>query len=154
MPVNIILWSSPVPGYLHRNAFGKGMQYAQFIVWNAVQYVPKELSAFTQPSESLSCVDTASPWCFFNTIPCRRGEHEKFPGGTGGPDVGPKEDIMELEKVLDEYRNGDESRRLSLFMAYRELREHFGRIEEESEHDDFTAIRFPWRRKHHVARAA
>lgn len=61
---------------------------------------------------------------------------------------------MEIETILDEYRRGDESRRLSLFMAYRELRELFERIEEESAHDDFMLIRFPWTRKHRVPRAA
>lgn len=61
---------------------------------------------------------------------------------------------MDIEKVLDEYRNGDEGKRLSLFLAYRDLRDDFSRIEEESPHDDFTIIRFPWSRKHHVERAA
>ena len=61
---------------------------------------------------------------------------------------------MEIDKVLEEYRSGDESRRLSLFMAYRDLRDHFERIEQESSHDDFAIIRFPWSRKHHVERAA
>ncbi len=61
---------------------------------------------------------------------------------------------MDIEKVLDDYRNGDESKRLSLFLAYRELRDHFDRIEQESPHDDFTIIGFPWSKKHHVARAA
>ena len=61
---------------------------------------------------------------------------------------------MNIEQVLDAYRKGDESRRLSLFLAYRELREHFDRIEQESDHDDFTVIKFPWSRKHRVARAA
>lgn len=61
---------------------------------------------------------------------------------------------MDIEKILDEYRNSDESKRLSLFMAYRELRDHFERIEQESSHDDFLIIRFPWNKKHHVERAA
>lgn len=61
---------------------------------------------------------------------------------------------MDIEKVLDAYRMGDESRRLSLFMTYRELRDHFERIEEESAHDDFAIIRFPWSRKHRIERAA
>ncbi len=61
---------------------------------------------------------------------------------------------IEIEKVLDDYRNGDESRRLSLFLAYRDLRDHFERIEQESSHDDFELIRFPWSRKHHLAHAA
>jgi hypothetical protein len=60
---------------------------------------------------------------------------------------------MNIEKALDEYRNGDDSKRLSLFLAYRELRDQFSSIEQESSHEDFT-IRFPWSRKHHVERAA
>ncbi len=54
---------------------------------------------------------------------------------------------MNIEKVLNEYRDGDDSKRLSLFLAYRELRESFSRIEQESTHDDFVIIRFPWRKK-------
>ncbi len=61
---------------------------------------------------------------------------------------------MNIENVLDEYRNGDDSKRLSLFLAYRELREIFNRIEEESPHDDFVVVRFPWRRKRVLQRAA
>ena len=61
---------------------------------------------------------------------------------------------MNTEKVLEEYRDGDDSKRLSLFLAYRELRDQFSSIEQESSHDDFTVIRFPWSRKHHVERAA
>ena len=61
---------------------------------------------------------------------------------------------MNIEQVLDEYRKGDESKRLSLFLANRELRDHFSSIEQESDHDDFTIIRFPWSRKHHVLKAA
>jgi len=61
---------------------------------------------------------------------------------------------MNIEKVLEEYREGDDGKRLSLFLAYRELRDQFSSIEEESSHDDFTIIKFPWSRKHHVERAA
>jgi hypothetical protein len=61
---------------------------------------------------------------------------------------------MNIEKVLEEYRGGDDSKRLSLFLAYRELRDQFSSIEQESSHDDFTIIRFPWSRKHHIERAA
>ena len=32
---------------------------------------------------------------------------------------------MNIEKVLEEYRDGDDSKRLSLFLAYRELRDQF-----------------------------
>ncbi len=61
---------------------------------------------------------------------------------------------MNRDQVLDEYRNGDESKRLSLFLAYRELRDHFNRIEQESTHDDFVIIRFPWRPKRDLPHAA
>jgi len=63
---------------------------------------------------------------------------------------------MDIEQVLKEYRNGDESKRLSLFLAFRDLREMFERIELESEHEDFVVIRFPWHwhRKHRLAHAA
>ncbi|MDA8100357.1 MAG: hypothetical protein M0042_12115 [Nitrospiraceae bacterium] len=61
---------------------------------------------------------------------------------------------MNTEQVLEEYRKGDEGKRLSLFLAFRELRESFEQIETESSHDDFVVIRFPWRRKHHLLRAA
>ena len=61
---------------------------------------------------------------------------------------------MNIEQILDEYRKSDESKRLSLFLANRELRDQFNRIEQESDHDDFTIFRFPWSRKHHVLKAA
>jgi hypothetical protein len=61
---------------------------------------------------------------------------------------------MNIEKVLEEYRDGDDSKRLSLFLAYRELRGQFSSIEQESSHEDFTFIKFPWSRKHHVEHAA
>lgn len=61
---------------------------------------------------------------------------------------------MDIETVLAEYRNGDDGKRLSLFLAYRELRDQFSSIEQDSSHDDFTFIRFPWSRKHHVEQAA
>lgn len=61
---------------------------------------------------------------------------------------------MEIETVLDEYRKGDESRRLGLFMAYRDLRSQFERIEEEDGHDDFVLFPFRRRRKGQAARAA
>ena len=38
---------------------------------------------------------------------------------------------MEIEKVLDEYRNGDEDKRLCLFLTYREFREEFSRIDQD-----------------------
>ncbi len=61
---------------------------------------------------------------------------------------------MDIEKVLEEYRKGDEGKRLSLFLGFRELRELFSRIEDESLPDDRAVIRFPWSRKHRLARAA
>ena len=61
---------------------------------------------------------------------------------------------MDIQTVLEEYRKGDESKRLSLFMAYRDLREHFERIEQESAHDDSKIRLFPWGRKHTLPRAA
>ena len=61
---------------------------------------------------------------------------------------------MNIEKVLEEYRDGDDGKRLSLFLAYRELRDQFSSIEQESSHDDFLIIKFPWSRKHHIERAA
>jgi hypothetical protein len=61
---------------------------------------------------------------------------------------------MDIEKILEEYRNGDESMRLRLFLAFRDLRDYFSRIEQESLDDDFAIVRFPWSRKHRLARAA
>ncbi len=40
---------------------------------------------------------------------------------------------MDIEQVLDAYRNGDEDKRLSLFLGYRELRDEFSRIEQDIE---------------------
>lgn len=61
---------------------------------------------------------------------------------------------MDIDKILDEYRKGDEGRRLALFLAFRDLRDHFGSIEQENPDDDFAIVRFPWSRKHHVDHAA
>ena len=61
---------------------------------------------------------------------------------------------MDTEQILNDYRNGDESKRLSLFLAYREFREMFESIEEESSHEDFLLIKFPWSRKERIPRAA
>ncbi len=62
---------------------------------------------------------------------------------------------MNIENVLDEYRKGDDSKRLSLFLAYRELRDHFSSIEQESPHDDdFEIIKYPWSRKRDLPQAA
>lgn len=75
-------------------------------------------------------------------------------GRTAVLDLRSKEGAMDREQVLDEYRNGDEGKRLSLFLAYRDLRDDFTRVEEEIPHDDFLTVSFPWSRKHHVERAA
>ncbi len=61
---------------------------------------------------------------------------------------------MNIEQVLDEYRNADDSKRMSLFLAYRELRDSFSSIDQESPHDDFVIIRYPWRTKRNLPRAA
>lgn len=61
------------------------------------------------------------------------------------------EDAMEIDMVLNAYRVGDENKRLSLFLGYRDLRDQFEQIEEESEHEDFVIV-FPWNRKHHFPR--
>lgn len=55
---------------------------------------------------------------------------------------------MNREEVLELYRKCDENRRLSLFLGYRDLRDDFSLIEQESEHDDFVISWFPWSRKH------
>jgi len=61
---------------------------------------------------------------------------------------------MDIEKVLEEYRNGDEGMRLRLFLAFRDLRDYFGRIEQDSPNDDFSVAGFSRSGKHHVPRAA
>ncbi len=38
---------------------------------------------------------------------------------------------MDIDRILDAYRNGDEDTRLSLFLGYRELRDEFSCIEQE-----------------------
>jgi hypothetical protein len=42
-----------------------------------------------------------------------------------------QEEVMEIEEVLDDYRNGDEDKRLSLFLTYRDLRDELSRIDRE-----------------------
>ena len=39
---------------------------------------------------------------------------------------------MDRDRILDEYRNGDQDKRMSLFLYYRELREEFNDVEQES----------------------
>ena len=40
---------------------------------------------------------------------------------------------MKIDQVLDEYRQGDADKRMSLFLYYRELRVAFTRIEQDNE---------------------
>lgn len=40
---------------------------------------------------------------------------------------------MDIERILDAYRNGDEDKQLSLFLGFRELRDEFSRIERDIE---------------------
>lgn len=61
---------------------------------------------------------------------------------------------MEIEKVLQEYRDGDEAKRLSLFLAFRDLREYFENIEQETSGEQVFQLRFPWRRRQGLARVA
>jgi hypothetical protein len=61
---------------------------------------------------------------------------------------------MDIEKILDEYRNGDAGCRLRLFLAFRDLRDRFSRIEQESPSDDFDILKFPWSKNYHIVRAA
>jgi hypothetical protein len=61
---------------------------------------------------------------------------------------------MDIEKVLEEYRNGDEGKRLDLFLAFRDLRDYFSHIEQENPDNDFALMKYPWSRKYHVPRAA
>lgn len=61
---------------------------------------------------------------------------------------------MEREKILEEYRNGDDGKRLDLFLTYRDLREQFETIDQESNHDDFVIFSFPWNRKRRIPQAA
>ncbi len=45
---------------------------------------------------------------------------------------------MDIDKILFDYCNGDENKRISLFLAYRDLREEFSSIEQ-----DLDAVQFP-----------
>ncbi len=47
--------------------------------------------------------------------------------------AGMEGEAMDTEQVLDAYRNGDEDKRLSLFLGYRDLRNEFTRIDQEPE---------------------
>ncbi len=61
---------------------------------------------------------------------------------------------MDIERVLEEYRDGDEGKRLRLFLAFRDLRDYFSRIDEECPDDDVFIVRALWSGKQHRARAA
>ena len=61
---------------------------------------------------------------------------------------------MDIERILEEYRNGDEGIRLRYFLAFRDLRDYFSRIDEESPEYYFSIVRFLWSRKQWVPRAA
>ncbi len=61
---------------------------------------------------------------------------------------------MDRDKVLQQYKGGDDGRRLGLFLTYRELREEFLSIEQAGQHDDFRIIELPWSRKGRAKRAA
>ncbi len=61
---------------------------------------------------------------------------------------------MDIEKILEEYRNGDEGMRLRLFLAFRDLRDYFSEIENESPNDEFTLAGLSWIGKQHLPRAA
>ena len=60
---------------------------------------------------------------------------------------------MDIERTLEEYRNGDEGKRLRLFLAFRDLRDYFSRIDQERPDEAFALVRSPWGGKH-IARAA
>lgn len=60
---------------------------------------------------------------------------------------------MDIEKILEEYRNGDEGKRLRLFLAFRDLRDYFSGIERERPVDDPALLRFPWNSGRRAERA-
>jgi len=43
-----------------------------------------------------------------------------------------QEEVMEIEQILNDYRNGDDDKRLCLFLTYRELRDEFNRVDQEN----------------------
>jgi hypothetical protein len=70
-----------------------------------------------------------------------------------------KEGIMDSEEILDAYRKSDESKRLGFFLTYRDLRDQFSSIEDESSSGDQAILRIPsvrkrCHKKNIVARAA
>ena len=50
---------------------------------------------------------------------------------------------MKIETVLDEYRTGDEDKRLCLFLTYREFREEFSRIDQDKAVDHAAILWSP-----------
>lgn len=38
---------------------------------------------------------------------------------------------MDIERILNDYRNGDEDKRLGLFLTYRHLRDEFSAIDQD-----------------------
>ncbi len=54
---------------------------------------------------------------------------------------------MDRDRIIDKYRNGDQDRRMSFFLYYRELREAFDAIEQESTEDLSSAHSTPGRRR-------
>jgi hypothetical protein len=54
-----------------------------------------------------------------------------------------QEEVMEIEQALNDYRNGDEDKRLCLFLTHRELRDEFSRIELDSPVDQSPGLWFP-----------
>ncbi len=51
---------------------------------------------------------------------------------------------MDIERVLNDYRNGNEDKRLSLFLYYRELRDEFSRIDRETAADKSPIRGIKW----------
>src|SRR5512139_607758 len=92
----------------------------------------------------MGSVDNASLWRFSHTTV----NINRCFGRAGSAEHLSKEGAMNREKLLEVYRKADDNGRLSLFLGYRELRDDFALIDQESEHDDFVIIRFPWSRKH------
>jgi hypothetical protein len=51
---------------------------------------------------------------------------------------------MKIDRILDEYQNGDADERLALFLYHRELREEFDRIDQYDPLDFFWDRRTAW----------
>jgi hypothetical protein len=45
---------------------------------------------------------------------------------------------MDIDRILKDYRTGDEEKRLNLFLSYRDLRDEFSSIDEETERAAFS----------------